>query len=425
MNMQTKPPATAAEQALFDSFADRSASLPGSEPVGAMRRRLMDELKASGLPNRRVEAWHYTDLRTLLREVPVEAASGDVPALAPLVEGSTVLRVANGRADPTGSLPDGLAAAAFADRLADEGVVKLLTAQGDDDAVGRINGAFVTDGLDLDLAAGATLPAPLEIQVLHGGGQAHTRFPARVGANARATVVERHRAMSGEDALTSSITDLSLGEGAEVTWIVLQEQGLRDSHFGRIDLRLGAGARLMLYVVNAGGHLVRQEIRGTVEGEGADLTMRGINLIGGDSHTDVTLSLGHEVADTTSTETVRNVVFDRARGVFQGQIRVAPQAQKTDAKMACNTLLLSDEGEFSTKPELEIFADDVQCGHGATVTDIDANHLFYLMSRGVPEKKARAMLVNAFIAEVVEELNDEGLIAALEGVVSHWLEAHG
>ena len=181
----------------------------------------------------------------------------------------------------------------------------------------------------------------------------------------------------------------------------------------------------MLYVVNAGGHLVRQEIRGAVEGEGADLKLRGINLLGGDSHTDVTLVFGHDVPSTTSTEIVRNVVLDKARGVFQGRIRVAPEAQKTDARMACNTLLLTDEGEFSSKPELEIFADDVQCGHGATVADIDENHLFYLMSRGVPEKKARAMLVNAFVAEVVEELESEDLIAALEGVVSNWLEAHG
>jgi Fe-S cluster assembly protein SufD len=117
-------------------------------------------------------------------------------------------------------------------------------------------------------------------------------------------------------------------------------------------------------------------------------------------------------------------VFDRARGVFQGMIRVAPDAQKTDARMACNTLLMSDDAEFSVKPELEIFADDVQCGHGATVTDIDANHLYYLMARGIPANKARAMLVNAFVAEIVEELEDEAIVEALENVISTWLEKH-
>ena len=424
MNMQTKPTATVAEQALFDSFGARRSGLPGSRPVAAMRERLMDDLKASGLPTRRVEDWHYTDLRTLLREVPAEGASGPLDPIAPLVGGSTVLAVANGNALP-GKTPAGVTAAPFADRLADEAIVKLLTVQGSDDAIGKINGALVTGGLVLDVAPGATLDRPLEVQVLHGAGQAHTRFPASIGANARATVIERHSAVPGDAALASSITDLVVGEGAEVTWIILQEQGPADTHLGQINVRLGADARLMLCVVNAGGHLVRQEIRGVVEGEGADLKVRGINLLGGDSHTDVTLVLGHDVPGTTSTEIMRNVVFDKARGVFQGQIRVAPDAQKTDAKMACNTLLLSDDGEFSSKPELEIFADDVQCGHGATVADIDENHLFYLMSRGVPEKTARGMLVNAFVAEIVEELDDEALTEALEGVVAGWLEAHG
>jgi Fe-S cluster assembly protein SufD len=120
----------------------------------------------------------------------------------------------------------------------------------------------------------------------------------------------------------------------------------------------------------------------------------------------------------------RYVLFDRGRGVFQGMIRVAPDAQKTDAKMACNTLLLSDDADFAAKPELEIFADDVVCGHGATVADIDDNHLYYLRARGIPENKARAMLVNAFVAEVVEELEDEPLVEALEEVISGWLEKH-
>ena len=204
----------------------------------------------------------------------------------------------------------------------------------------------------------------------------------------------------------------------------MQQQGSDDTHLGQIRVKLAKEAKLRLFVINAGGKLVRQELRIEVEGEGADLTLRGVNLLGGESHTDVTLVLGHNVPHTTSTEIIRNVVFDRASGAFQGMIRVAPDAQKTDAKMACNTLLLSENGDFSAKPELEIFADDVVCGHGATVADIDRNHLFYMMARGVQEKKARAMLVNAFVAEIVEELEDEKLVEALEGVISAWLERH-
>jgi Fe-S cluster assembly protein SufD len=119
------------------------------------------------------------------------------------------------------------------------------------------------------------------------------------------------------------------------------------------------------------------------------------------------------------------VVTGRAKGVFQGMIRVAKDAQKTDAKMACNTLLLSDDGEFSTKPELEIFADDVVCGHGATVTEIDRDHLFYLMARGIDEKTARGLLVEAFVAEVIEELDDEAVVEALEEKLHAWFATHG
>ncbi len=117
---------------------------------------------------------------------------------------------------------------------------------------------------------------------------------------------------------------------------------------------------------------------------------------------------------------IRNIVTGKAHGVFQGRINVHQAAQKTDAKMACNTLLLSDDGEFSTKPELEIFADDVQCGHGATVTEIDRDHLFYLMARGIDEKTARGLLVKAFLAEVIEELDDEPIVEALEALLDEW-----
>jgi len=159
-------------------------------------------------------------------------------------------------------------------------------------------------------------------------------------------------------------------------------------------------------------------------GEGADFTLRGINLLSGDTHCDVTMMLDHLAENTTSTEIVRNVANGTAKGVFQGQIKVAKDAQKTDAKMACNTLLLSDEAEFSTKPELEIFADDVACGHGATVTEIDRNHLFYLMARGIDEKTARGLLVKAFVAEIVEELEDESTVEVLEAMLDRWFAEH-
>lgn len=423
MNMQTTTRLTAAETALIEAYNTHIGELPGNGDVFALRDRLLDELKTSGLPTRRVEAWHYTDLKNLLRSVPDSVANGSATKLAPLVEGSFVATVSQGLSTTT-SMPEGVEVRPYAESLIDGSATQTLGALDRDDAIGRINGSFVRDGYSIDIAAGVALEAPLEVQFVHSGGQLHSRLPVNFGAGSKVTLIERHRAVTGDAALVSSVSEVSVGEGAEVTWVILQEQGTEDTHLGQIRVDLGKDAKLMLFVVNAGGKLVRQELHIAVTGEGADLQLRGVNLLGGETHTDVTMTLGHNVPNTTSKEIIRNVVFDRAKGVFQGMIRVALDAQKTDAKMSCNTLLLSDDGDFSAKPELEIFADDVQCGHGATVIDINDTHLYYLMARGIPANRARAMLVSAFVIEIVEELENEALVGALESIVSTWLEKH-
>ncbi|WP_028744565.1 Fe-S cluster assembly protein SufD [Rhizobium mesoamericanum] len=423
MNMQTTSRQTAAEAALIEAFNNQIGELPGDGSVIAIRDRLLDDLKRAGLPTRRIEAWHYTDLKTLLRSIPDQAGDAGSEARDPLVEQSSVLSVIQGVPDLRASV-DGLDISDYAALLSNGTAATSLGALGSDDAIGRINGSFVRDGYVIDVPAETDLEAPVEIQFVHAGGQTHTRLPVNFGANVKATVIERHLAVTSDAALVSHVSDITVGEGSELTWIIIQQQGTDDTHLGQIRIDLGADAKLKLFVINAGGKLVRQELHIKVTGEGADLTLRGINLLGAETHTDVTMVLGHDVPHTGSTEVIRNVVFDRAKGVFQGMIRVAPDAQKTDAKMACNTLLMSDDAEFSVKPELEIFADDVQCGHGATVADIDDNHLYYMMARGVPRAKARAMLVNAFVAEIVEELEDESLVESLEGVISAWLEKH-
>lgn len=423
MNIQTKPPLTVAEQALVDAFGRRIGDLPGNAALTDKRDSLLEALKDGGLPTRRIESWHYTDLRSLLKTVPQEGERGYAKALPALAAGAHVVPLVNGTFAATGRTPDGTTLSSYVERL--QGDEAKIDPRGDDDAIGQINGAFVTDGVILDIDAGRNLDASIELQFLHEGGQTHTRSPITIGANVSATIIERHETGSDDAALVSAITDLDVGADANVTYVIVQRQGLSDTHFGQINVRLGENARLTLHVINAGGKLVRQEIHVVAEAEGSDLQLRGVNLLGGESHTDVTLTLGHDVPNTTSVETFRNVVFDRARGVFQGQIRVAPDAQKTDARMACNTLLLSDDGEFSVKPELEIFADDVQCAHGATVADIEESHLFYLMSRGITEKTARSLLVKAFVSEIVDELEDEPLVEALHEVIESWLETHG
>ncbi|OCP37597.1 Fe-S cluster assembly protein SufD [Ensifer sp. LC163] len=424
MNMQQAIKMTAAETALVDAYTTQIGDLPGDGSVLSVRDTLVHELRTAGLPTRRVESWHYTDLRTLLRTVPAADPTAFADRVEALVAGSTVLSVRNGHADLKGNAPEGVTIRSYTDSLLDGSAAAGLAVLGSDDAIGRINGGLVRGGLELAIADGTELEDPLEIQLVQSMGQAHTRFPVSFGAGAKATVIERHLSTDDGESLVSTVNDVTVGEGADIIWIILQQQGVADTHFGQIRFDLAKDAKLYLFVINAGGKLVRQEIHGKTSGEGADFKLRGINLLGGESHTDVTFTLGHNVPHTTSTEIIRNVVFDRAKGVFQGKILVAKDAQKTDARMACNTLLLSDDADLSSKPELEIFADDVQCGHGATVTDIDHTQLFYLLARGIPENKARAMLVNAFVAEIVEELEDEPLVEALEGVISTWLVKH-
>ncbi|MEO1747774.1 MAG: Fe-S cluster assembly protein SufD, partial [Pseudomonadota bacterium] len=294
---------------------------------------------------------------------------------------------------------------------------------GNDDAIGQINAAFVSGGYRLTVSDATELATPIEIQTHTSGAHAHSSHVVAIGAQTSATFVDR--SVSAADAMSTSVTTITVKEGATVDWIIVQEEGDDASRLSKLVFDIAESATVNLFIANFGGKLVRQEVHARCAGENSHLNFRAINMVSDDTHCDITLVLDHLVPNTTSEETVRSVVTGNGQAVFQGQIRVAQIAQKTDAQMAANTLLLSDEAGVSVKPELEIFADDVICAHGATVAEIDENHLFYLMARGISEKTARGLLVEAFVDELVEELENEKLVEALENRISSWLEAHG
>ncbi|RFC64925.1 MULTISPECIES: Fe-S cluster assembly protein SufD [Mesorhizobium] len=413
---------TAAEKALLDAYDQRMADLPGDSAVAVKRDNAIEMLKA-GLPTKRIEAWHYTDLRRLLTSVPDFEPAGNAKALDPLIEGSAVLAILNGQTTGHLNNVEGVTVERVFEKLQNGSLAPALEPDGNDDAIGALNTAFVSDGWHVTVADGTELTTPLELQDTQDGGQVHLGLPVHIGNSVKATIVERHAGK--RPGLTSCVTNLVVGDDSEVLWLIVQEQPEAATHLAQFNAWIGKNARLTVFVMNSGGKLVRQEIRVITKGEGSDFQLRGINLLAGETHTDVTMVLDHAVPNTTSRELIRNIVTGRAHGVFQGRINVHQIAQKTDAKMACNTLLLSDDGEFSTKPELEIFADDVACGHGATVTEIDKNHLFYLMARGIDEKTARGLLVKAFLAEVIEELEVESVVEALESRLDAWFATHG
>ncbi|MBO0902054.1 Fe-S cluster assembly protein SufD [Jiella sonneratiae] len=389
------------------------------------RRAAIEALRREGLPHRRIEAWHYTDLRNLMgrrlgqgQAIEAAAARKAGPAetvLAPLVAGSTVVDLDT---PEHAAAPAGVTVAAT-DELSDwhEAPNHLDRSV---DTVRLVNAAFGARAATISVEAGRALAAPIELR--SGiGAQSHAAAKVAVGDGARAVFVERVEG-GGSPAPSSLVSHLVIGDEADVLWIVDQAKEPGAAHLGQLNVTVGANASFRLFVLNAGGALVRQEVHATTTGEGSEIRMRGVNLLENDQHLDVTTTLRHTYANTTATETFRNVVMG-GHGVFQGMIKVAREAQKTDAKMACNTLLLSEEGDFSAKPELEIFADDVQCGHGATAGEINADHLFYLMSRGIPAPQAKALLVKAFVDEMVEQLEtDEAIADALTGKIDAWLE---
>lgn len=411
---------TAAELAILES----SERLPQSEEKHLAYAALRD----NGLPTRRVEAWHYTDLRNAIKTLPplAESPSQAVESTlkSPLESSheaesfiaSHQTAFIDGKMTLSAALPAGVTAGDMPQRRA---------LRDPSDAVGIINALTGRDGVALSIAAGAR---PGAIELFHSITSAATvslGHAVNAGKDSVAVVIERHVGADDTASLSSTLVHLDIADGADVTWLIVQEEGSAATHLSQLNITLGARARLTILCLNTGGNFVRREINIAARGEGSTIAIRGVNLIGGTSHVDVTTALIHEAPGASARELFRNVVTGEGRGVFQGQIRVAQAAQKTDAKMACNTLLLSDTAEFSAKPELEIFADDVACGHGATVTDIRDEHLFYLRARGIPLKAARALLVQAFVEEVFDEIEDEAMKHAFNSRIEAWLVRHG
>jgi len=414
MSVDVKQKWTAAEQVLMSGLCTEDVH----KTIAAARHAALAEFSRHGLPSRRLENWHYTDLRVLLRNVPIIRNAEPEPGfLPPLVTGSSVLRLSDGQAIAYPPLP-------FATALApdlEKGNTKALPQWRVGDIISQINTAHVTDGWKIDVPADYDPGQLIEIQhECHHGGS-HVFMPITIADNTDVTLILRE---TGNDAaaLTSALACLQVGAGAQVTFIILCQGGAQTSRLNQFNAQLAQGAKLTLFLVNAGVQLLRQEVNVTLAGKRSDFQLRGINLLDGNTHTDITMDVHHECEATSSTEILRNVVTDKARGVFQGMIRVAQAAQKTDSRMTCNSLILSDRAEFDAKPELEIFADDVACGHGATVVEINREHLFYLMARGIPQPQARAMLIAAFVAELTQDLEHEQLSQAIKETIEQWLE---
>lgn len=370
-----------------------------------------ERLAGAGLPTRKVESYHYTDLKLLLRNVPdlvAEAEGVSPPAMR--VAGAYQLMIVNGVVQDTGTAPAGV--------IVGKTTGGVLSQR--DDIIVRLNTALVKEALSLDLDGSVDLV--IQIDRRTEGPAAHAPSAAKiyVGDDASAVILETYSG-SDEAHVANHSTYLALGKNAVATHITVDLSSSKAAHFATNEYHLAEGARLRTLVIHAGANLSRTQLLPKFEGKGAHADVTGLNLVSDGQHADITMDASHAVPHTSSKPLFKSIARGRSKAVVQGRLVVARDAQKTDAKLMAQGLMLSDEAEILCKPELEIYADDVVCGHGSTCGQLDDDHLFYLMSRGVPKAEAETILVRAFLAELVDPIEDEALNEALTGVIDGWL----
>jgi Fe-S cluster assembly protein SufD len=441
MNAEILPIKTAAETALAASFATARRALPGAGSVAALREDAFRRFESEGLPHRRVEEWKYTDLRALMREArplaspPDPAAKARAERALPTLVAIEARRIVfvDGAFVPElsdlAALEAGLTIRSTAQALAasDPHIAAHLgkVAPNDDVAV-ALNTAFMGDGAVIHVAAGVALARPLHLVFVNAGdapASVFVRSLAVIENGARAMLVETHLGAGAPEHQVNAVLELKVGDEAHVDHVKITGEGGGALHVSTLMASIGAHARFNEFLFTTGGAVVRNQVFVRFASEGTIAGIRGACLLKDRQHADTTLVADHAVADCTSREVFKSVLDGESRGVFQGKIIVRPRAQKTDAKMATHALLLSETAEADNKPELEIFADDVQCGHGATSGDLDEELLFYLKARGIPAKEAEALLIQAFVGEAVEGIEHAGLRDALMESVAAWLGA--
>lgn len=391
--------------------------------LGAAEETLIAQLKAAGadqvaervtvagLPTRRVEAYHYTDLKTLLRTIPpLATAANEATGTALRVAGAFALSIVNGVVQNAATAPEGV--------IVGKTHGGVLTHR-DDTLVGISNG-LTKEALSLDLKGAVEQVIQIDHRI--EGEAAHVADATKIFVADDSSVVILET-FSGSDAahVGNHASYIALGKNAVVTHITLDLGSRATSHFATNEYHLAEGAQLRTLVVHAGSGLARTHLFPRMEGSGAHADVTGLNLVSEGQHSDITMETTHAVPHTSSQPLFKSITRGRSKAVVQGKLIVARDAQKTDAKFMHQGLMLSDDAEILSKPELEIYADDVVCGHGSTCGKLDEDSLFYLLSRGIPKAEAETMLVRGFIAELIDPIEDEALNEALQGIVDGWL----
>lgn len=434
-----------------DHYSVLRDALPGQDLPWLSRKResALKSFTASGLPTPKRESWKYTSLRPLEKigfgadGAPRACFSIDrAPSLLPAASDHHRLVFVDGhyRADlsTTAKLPAGAHFTTLREMLAkqpDWVEAHLGSLSGEaETAEGQpllaLNTALMVNGFVLRLDEGVVLHDPIEVVHLGGAGDRplayHPRNLVVLAPRSQATLIEHHTFMgpSGEEGqpyYTNIGTEVSLAEGAVLHHYKLQAEAANAFHTATVHAEVAAKALYDAFGMTTGAQLSRNEVSVRLTGEESNCHLNGAYLLRGTQHCDNTTRIDHLVPNTSCSEVFKGVVDDQARAVFQGKLTVHRDAQHTNGHQLSKVLLLSDKAEIDTKPELEIYADDVVCSHGATAGDLDHDALFYLRARGIPEAKARSMLIEAFLAESVHNIAAQGICPALMSSIGHWL----
>jgi Fe-S cluster assembly protein SufD len=421
------------------------AAARSGEPawLAAHRRDALAAFAARGLPTTREEEWRYTSLAPLAA-LPLSLAGAARIERAVLEELATPLfacslyAFANGLALPALSSAPGLPGGARCDSLA------ALLADGASPIEAHLdhyvdwklhpfaalNSAFASDGAVVRAPRNVAFEQPVHLVFASVAGEqphvSHPRVAVIAEAGSRVTIVQDHVSVGDGAALTNAVTEVHVGAGATVHWVLVQREHDAHFHVANLSVRQERDSTFTGHTLTLGGRLVRNDAGVVLAGEGAQCTLDGLFVGGGQSVIDNHTEIDHAVPHGTSRELYKGVLGGAARGVFRGRVIVRPDAQKTSASQSNANLLLGARAEIDTKPQLEIYADDVKCSHGSTIGRLDEDALFYLRSRGLSEPRARDLLLHAFALAVLERLPARALAEGLDDVVIDCLRrAHG
>jgi Fe-S cluster assembly protein SufD len=420
-----------------DALAARldALSLPeGKGWLGAARGAALARLQAMGLPARRDEYWRYTDPSSLNAPAPLPAQRFDASDEAAPFEGMDRLKIVfvDGVFDAAAS--DDLALAGVTiERLATagetdihwvQGTYGVLEARGQSPVarpLAALNSAYAADGVLIHVTGKAAKPVSLIYVHKSETSDAMLHHCVKLEPGAELTLLENGPAA----ARLNKVLEVEVADGASFHHIRLQGRDHERRAVTHVFARLGAKSELRSFTLTANGRLTRNEVVVELTGDEGRAHLAGATVGDGEFHHDDTVFVTHAAVACESRQVFKKVLMNGATGVFQGKILVKPGAQKTDGYQISQSLLLDEDSQFLAKPELEIYADDVKCSHGSTSGAIDDTALFYLQSRGVPRRRAQALLVLAFLAEAIEEIADEDIAEDIRARLERWLARHG